>query len=98
MFALIDLSVGIATLAVQLSLTGHILKRWGTGPGLALLAVVTAVGFAAIAMAPVLAAIIAFPLGLSVPFVWLAAVTENWTRAALTTWRFRSGKWKSMKV
>lgn len=45
-----------------------------------------------------LAAIIALPLGLSVPFVWLAAVTENWTRAALTTWRFRSGKWKSMKV
>ena len=28
----------------------------------------------------------------------LAAVTENWVRAGLTTWRFRSGKWKHMKV
>lgn len=45
-----------------------------------------------------LAAIIAFPLGLSVPYVWLAAVTENWVRAGLTTWRFRSGKWKAMRV
>ncbi len=39
-----------------------------------------------------------FALGLSVPFVWVAAVTENWVRAGLTTWRFRSGKWKSSKV
>jgi len=45
-----------------------------------------------------IAALMVFGLGLSVPFVWLAAVTENWTRAALTTWRFRSGKWKSIKV
>ena len=45
-----------------------------------------------------LAAFMAIPLGLSVPFVWLAAVAENWVRAGLTTWRFRSGKWKHMKV
>jgi putative MATE family efflux protein len=45
-----------------------------------------------------LATLLVFGFGLSVPFVWLAAVTENWVRAALTTWRFRSGKWKSMKV
>ena len=45
-----------------------------------------------------IATFMVFALGLSVPFVWVAAVTENWVRAALTTWRFRSGKWKSLKV
>lgn len=45
-----------------------------------------------------IAAFVVFALGLSVPFVWVAAVTENWVRAALTTWRFRSGKWKTLKV
>lgn len=45
-----------------------------------------------------LAALLVLGLGLSVPFAWLAAVTENWVRAALVTWRFRQGKWKSIKV
>jgi putative MATE family efflux protein len=37
-------------------------------------------------------------LSLSVPFAWLAAVTENWVRAALVSWRFGQGKWKRLKV
>jgi putative MATE family efflux protein len=37
-------------------------------------------------------------LGLTVPYAWLAAVTENWVRAALVSWRFRRGKWKSLRV
>ncbi len=45
-----------------------------------------------------IAAFMVFVLGFSVPFVWTAAVTENWVRAGLTTWRFRSGKWKSLNV
>jgi putative MATE family efflux protein len=45
-----------------------------------------------------IAAFMVFALGLTVPFVWIAAVTENWVRASLTTWRFRSGKWKTQKV
>jgi putative MATE family efflux protein len=45
-----------------------------------------------------IAALMVFGFGLSVPFVWLAAVTENWVRAAMTTWRFRSGRWKAMRV
>jgi putative MATE family efflux protein len=45
-----------------------------------------------------MAALLALAFGVSVPFVWTAAVTENWVRAGLTTWRFRSGKWKSLKV
>jgi putative MATE family efflux protein len=45
-----------------------------------------------------MAALLALAFGVSVPFVWTAAVTENWVRAGLTTWRFRSGKWKSLRV
>ncbi len=59
-FALIDLSVGIATLLVQLSVTGKLLQRFGAGPALALLALVTLAGFATLALAPVLIAVIGF--------------------------------------
>lgn len=59
-FALIDLSVGLVTLLVQLLFTGRVLLRFGAGVALALLALVTATGFAALAIAPVLAVVIAF--------------------------------------
>ena len=59
-FALIDLSVGLATLSVQLLLTGRLLTRFGAGVALAALATVTAAGFALLAVAPVLAVIIGF--------------------------------------
>jgi AAA family ATP:ADP antiporter len=59
-FALIDLSVGVVTLLVQLMITGRVLTRYGAGPALALLALVTMAGFAALALAPVLVAVIAF--------------------------------------
>ncbi|MFM9971907.1 MAG: NTP/NDP exchange transporter [Burkholderiales bacterium] len=59
-FALIDLSVGVVTLLVQLTLTGRLLSRFGAGPALAALALVTMAGFAALALAPVLVAVIAF--------------------------------------
>ncbi len=59
-FALIDLSVGLSTLAVQLLLTGRLLSRFGAGVALAALAAVTAAGFALLAVAPVLAVIIGF--------------------------------------
>ena len=59
-FALIDLSVGLSTLAVQLLLTGRLLSRFGAGVALAALAAVTAAGFVLLAVAPVLAVIIGF--------------------------------------
>ena len=59
-FALIDLSVGLLTLVVQLTLTGRVLMRYGAGVALALLAMVTMGGFAALAMAPVLGVLIVF--------------------------------------
>jgi AAA family ATP:ADP antiporter len=48
------------TLLVQLGVTGRFLARYGAGPALALLALVTLAGFAALAVVPVLAAVIAF--------------------------------------
>ena len=59
-FALIDLSVGVVTLLVQLTITGRLLTRFGAGPALALLALVTMAGFGALAMLPALAAVIVF--------------------------------------
>ena len=44
------------------------------------------------------AALMAIVLGLTVPFVWLAAVTENWVRAALVLRRFLTGRWQEMRV
>lgn len=45
-----------------------------------------------------IAALMVLGFGLSAPFAWLAAVAENWTRAALVTWRMRTGRWKHMRV
>jgi Na+-driven multidrug efflux pump len=45
-----------------------------------------------------IAAFMVIVLGLTVPFAWLAAVTENWVRAALVQRRFSRGAWKRLKV
>ena len=45
-----------------------------------------------------IAVLTALVLGLTVPFVWLAALTENWVRAAFVARRFRQGHWKSKRV
>jgi Na+-driven multidrug efflux pump len=44
------------------------------------------------------AALTVIAFGLTVPFAWLAAVTENWVRAALVLRRFREGRWKELRV
>jgi AAA family ATP:ADP antiporter len=59
-FALIDLSVGLATLLVQVTVTGRVITRFGVGPALAFMPLVTLVGFLALAVAPVLAVVVAF--------------------------------------
>src|SRR5262245_14216080 len=53
-FASVDLSVGILTLAIQFLATGKLIARFGVGPALALVPVVFAVGFAVLAASPVL--------------------------------------------
>jgi AAA family ATP:ADP antiporter len=93
-FALIDLSVGLLTLAVQVSVTGRLLQKYGVGPALALLALVTMAGFAALAVAPVLAVVIAFQS--------LKRATEfavsNPARETLFTVVTREQKYKSKSV
>ncbi len=59
-FAAIDLAVGLLTIAVQFVATGRLITRFGVGSALALLPVVFAAGFAALAAAPLLAVVVAF--------------------------------------
>ncbi len=59
-FALIDLSIGLITITIQLTVTGRVLVRLGVGAALSSLAIVTAAGFLALAVMPVLAVVVAF--------------------------------------
>jgi AAA family ATP:ADP antiporter len=61
-FASVDLGVNILTLAVQLFLTGRILKRFGVGTTLSLLPMFSVIGFGALALLPTLSAVVAFQL------------------------------------
>lgn len=59
-FATIDLAVGILTVAVQFFATGRLITRFGVGPAAGFLPLVFGLGFAVLAFAPVLVAVIAF--------------------------------------
>jgi AAA family ATP:ADP antiporter len=59
-FATVDLTVGLLTLAVQFLATGKLIARFGVGPALALVPLVFAAGFAVLAAYPLLAVVIAF--------------------------------------
>jgi AAA family ATP:ADP antiporter len=61
-FASIDLGVNILTLAVQLFLTGRILKRFGVGTTLSMLPAASVVGFGVVALLPSLASVVALQL------------------------------------
>lgn len=54
--------------------------------------------FAAWGIRVPLATLFVLGFGLGAPFAWLAAVTENWTRAGLILHRFAQGKWKTLRV
>ena len=60
LFAMRDLATNAITLIVQLFFTGRILKWLGTGLGLALLPIISFIGFALLAVSPVLAVVIIF--------------------------------------
>ncbi len=60
LFALIDLSVGVLTLLVQCFATGRLIGWLGVGPVLAVLPLLTVVGFVGLAMAPTLVMLVAF--------------------------------------
>ncbi|MDP4022187.1 MFS transporter [Methylobacterium sp. NEAU 140] len=59
-FASVDLAVNVLTLGVQLFLTGRIVNRLGVGVTLALLPAFSVLGFAALAVTPTIAVIVAF--------------------------------------
>jgi AAA family ATP:ADP antiporter len=59
-FASVDLLVNCLTLAVELFLTGRILRYFGVGRALAFLPVLTLFGFATLAFVPALGALVAF--------------------------------------
>ncbi len=60
LFAAIDLAVGLLTVGVQFFATGKLIERFGVGAAAALLPLVFAAGFAALAAMPGLAVVIAF--------------------------------------
>ncbi len=59
-FATVDLGVNVLTLAVQLFLTGRILKRFGVGITLSLLPLFSVIGFGALALLPTLSSVVTF--------------------------------------
>jgi AAA family ATP:ADP antiporter len=93
-FATVDLAVGVLTLAVQVFATGKLIARFGVGPALALVPLVFAVGFAVLAVAPVLAVVIAFQaLQRTANFA-----ISNPAREALFTVVARDEKYKAKNV
>ena len=59
-FGSIELAVGILTLLIQVTATGRLITRFGVGAAVAFLPLVFAIGFAIVAMSPVLLLVIAF--------------------------------------
>jgi AAA family ATP:ADP antiporter len=59
-FALVDLAVNVVTLAIQLFLTGRILRALGVALTLAILPALSVLGFGALSLAPTIGAIVAF--------------------------------------
>jgi AAA family ATP:ADP antiporter len=93
-FALIDLAVGLITILVQLTVTGRVLMRVGVGAALSSLAVVTMLGFLALAIMPMLAVVMAFQaLKRAVEFGF-----ANPARETLFTVVTREQKYKSKSV
>jgi AAA family ATP:ADP antiporter len=93
-FASVDLAVGLLTLAVQFFATGGLIARFGIGAALALLPAVFAAGFAVLAAAPGLAAVVAFQaLQRTANFA-----VSNPAREALFTVAERGEKYKAKNV
>jgi AAA family ATP:ADP antiporter len=60
LFAAIDLAVSVITILVQVFATGRLIPRFGAGPAAGLTPFVFMLGFAAFALSPTLAVVIAF--------------------------------------
>jgi ATP:ADP antiporter, AAA family len=61
-FAIIDLGVNVLTLAIQIFLTGRILRWFGVGTTLSMLPAASVIGFGAVALLPSLTSVVTFQL------------------------------------
>jgi ATP:ADP antiporter, AAA family len=93
-FATIDLAVSLLTLATQMLVTAQLLKRFGTGVAAGALPAVYVVGFAALALAPSLAAILVF----QVVQRWMNFAIANPARQVFFTVIGREEKYKAKNL
>jgi AAA family ATP:ADP antiporter len=93
-FASIDLAVGLLTLATQVFATGRFLKRFGTGIAAGALPSVYIAGFAALAVAPSLAVVMA----LQVTQRWMNFAIANPARQVFFTVVGREEKYKAKNL
>src|SRR5215472_13660022 len=93
-FATIDLAVSILTLATQLLVTGHLLKRVSTGIAAAALPAVYVVGFAILAWSPTLAVV----MTLQVVQRWMNFAIANPARQLFFTVASREEKYKAKNL
>ena len=93
-FASVDLVVGLLTLATQVFATGRLLERFGTGVAAAALPAVYIVGFAALALTPSLAVVLAF----QVVQRWMNFAVANPARQVFFTVVGREEKYKAKNL
>jgi AAA family ATP:ADP antiporter len=93
-FASIDLAVGLLTLATQVFATGKLLERFGTGRMAGALPAVYIVGFAVLALAPLLSVVMV----LQVTQRWINFAVANPARQVFFTVMDREEKYKAKNV
>ena len=93
-FAGIDLAVNLLSLATQVFVTGHLLKRFGTGAAAGALPGVYVVGFAALFVAPTLAVVVT----LQVVQRWMNFAIANPARQVFFTVLAREEKYKAKNL
>ena len=94
LFAGIDLAVNLLSLATQVFATGQVLRRLGTGIAASALPAVYVAGFAALALAPTLAAV----LTLQVAQRWMNFAIANPARQVFFTVLGREEKYKAKNL
>ncbi len=94
LFAGIDLAVGLLSLATQVFATAKFLKRFGTGISAAALPAVYLVGFAAVAVAPILSVVVT----LQVAQRWMNFAIANPARQVFFTVVGREEKYKAKNL
>ena len=94
LFAGIDLSVGLLSLATQVFATATFLKRFGTGIAAAALPAIYVVGFAALAIAPSLSVMVTLQVGQR----WMNFAIANPARQVFFTVVGREEKYKAKNL